>query len=322
MGHGAEAEVAAKNDEARKAKGKADAIALAAAEARFATARRLLDELEPLVDALVRVAFAEATLHHPRGQRRPPMMPRTADIETPNASRKRTVTFRNDTATPLLKRAKPTPPKRAAEPKGAHPEVPPRSAKHRMPTIPTPTTPPPAAPKPAAEKQSQKFERPKRPTGTIAESRAEYDQYLRILSRNAKMGDSESLYELRLFMGDYPEIREQIGNLTRTASEEWIKAVSDGEPCKEEAIRYYLMDVQSDLEGKSQSPTVKLLAEVGSLYWLAAHQAERAVAAATAHGNPRCMIAASRVADSAQKRFARMTTTLARLKPLLRREEA
>lgn len=258
-------------------------------------------------------------------------MPRTAEIDAPEtkpATKRKSPKGRSAPAPSKRATSNATPQRSTTRPHGKHPEVPARTPHRPRPTaskFPTSTTVPPSTPTSAHSPASNTkalpaFSTPTRPSGTPKQNPDAFGAYVKELSRGVKLGDDASLQQLREMMAEFRDLREFFGNLARKAEQDWIKAIDGGDARDEEAIRYKLMVLRTDLVGDNPTPMEEIVADNVGVSWLASFQTERASAKATAAGNPRHMASASKAAESAQRRYLSAVRSLEEVQQKLKRK--
>jgi hypothetical protein len=89
----------------------------------------------------------------------------------------------------------------------------------------------------------------------------------------ARQGDYSVLPQLQEFLDNHPEIWQQVGDLAEHAREALITLASGTDLAAAESMRRKMHQLQEELAGDSNSPTIRLLAEQCVLCWAQLHWA-------------------------------------------------
>ena len=96
------------------------------------------------------------------------------------------------------------------------------------------------------------------------------------LRNNAEHGGPLAVCRLRSFLDEHPDIWQVIGDLSAHVRESLLEIGGGNDVTATESIRRKMQQLQAELVGESQSPTVRLLAEQCVICWAQLSLAELA----------------------------------------------
>lgn len=136
------------------------------------------------------------------------------------------------------------------------------------------------------------------------------------LTRRANAGSQSALDALRKLLDQHPEMLQSVGDLGKFAERAWIDLVAGGNKLVEEATTRRLNELKAQLAGSYPTTLEALVSDLVAINWLAVQEANIAAASAPGNNLPLATYRLRR-AESAQRRFASATRSLATLRALL-----
>lgn len=138
------------------------------------------------------------------------------------------------------------------------------------------------------------------------------------LTARANDGIPSAVDALRKLLDQHPELWHSVGDLGAFAERAWIDLVAGGNKLVEQASTRRLNELKAQLAGSNPTTLETLVSDLVALNWLVVQEANMAAANPPGKNLPLATYRLRR-AESAQRRFASATRSLATLRALLPR---
>jgi len=140
---------------------------------------------------------------------------------------------------------------------------------------------------------------------------------VRDLVARSNAGEPDAVDRLRRAFDDRPEVRAQLGDLSRLCERTWVGLIRGGGGLCEQAVRLQLAELKAGLLGENPTPLERMLVDHAAVSYLADCDAQ--LRAASPPSSPQVDAARLKRAESTQRRLLNSLKTLAVLRALVPR---